>query len=78
VTTIRKHSIRMFIADTIRRAKEGGLSWREGRAAMRAARYAMKEIDESRPMTDFRLEQIIDGAIVLENKVAAGEQAGSQ
>jgi hypothetical protein len=76
--TIRKHSIRMFIADTIRRAKEGGLSWREGRAAMRAARYAMKEIDEARPMNDAKLERIIDGAIVLENKEATGEQAGAQ
>lgn len=76
--TIRKHCIRSFVADTIRRAKEAGLSWREGRAAMRATRYAMKEIDESRPMTDGRLEQIIDGAIVLENKVAIGEQAGGR
>jgi hypothetical protein len=76
--TIRKHCIRFYVNDLIARARHAGLTWREGRIAFRAARYAMKEIEEARPMTDGRLEQIIDGAIVLENKVAVSEQAGGR
>lgn len=69
--TVRIHLIRGFVADVIRLAREKSLSWHEGKAAMRAARYAMKEMDEYGRVTEPRLNQIVEGAAALEKKAAA-------
>lgn len=60
---IRLEVVKAFMGDAIRLAVQSGVTWREGRAAMRAARMAMRHIDETKHIDDATIEAIARASV---------------